>query len=129
MLEKLKKNINVKIHSCVCKKFLGRYLGCHLCMFLIKRTRNIPTEDDAGQPDILILKESIMSMQLCIKETISSSDIVSFLALEHPSGTSAGWSKVIITRNDMLQYGNGYICALPIRCDKYKNRLHVIVLC
>jgi hypothetical protein len=68
----------------------------------------------------------ILYMQVCAVNDASDEEILEVCNRENPSGTTAGWGRVIRTLKDTCEDNKG---ALPAICSEDKNRTHFLVVC
>lgn len=65
----------------------------------------------------------IIAMQVCAEADVTDEEILRHCNQDNPSGTTAGWCKVVRTEED------GMPNALPGPCAEHKGRTHFIVTC
>jgi hypothetical protein len=68
----------------------------------------------------------LLYMQVCAVNDASDEEILEVCNRENPSGTTAGWSRVIRTIKDTCEENKN---ALPVICNDDKNRTHFLVVC
>ena len=78
------------------------------------------------QPDVVVTRAMIglTGMQACVRKGQSDESILLLANHLNPCGTQRGWTK-IIHKGDKDDYPN----SVPIQCEKYSDREHVIILC
>ena len=66
-------------------------------------------------------------MQVCAEKSATDEEILRVCNAENPSGTRAGWSKVIrkIKKGDPSAIKRN----LPVQCEEYPDRMHFLVVC
>jgi hypothetical protein len=70
----------------------------------------------------------IAGMQVCCVSDATDEEILAVCNSKNPSGTSGGWSVVLRTERGEGSMYSGKAC-LPGKCEKYPERMHILVLC
>jgi len=68
----------------------------------------------------------LCSMQVCAIPDATDEEILEICNKENPSGTEAGWGKVIREIEDVLGENKGM---LPGPCKDFPGRIHYLVFC
>lgn len=66
----------------------------------------------------------LVAMQACVVKDATDEEILRVCNLKNPSGTTLGWNKVIRTMED-----TEYKEALPVQCEDYPGREHLLITC
>ena len=69
----------------------------------------------------------LFHMQVCVVEDATDEEILRVCNMKNPSGTIGGWCKVVRTLDDTPWKDTSE--ALPIPCEDYPNRMHILVGC
>jgi hypothetical protein len=70
---------------------------------------------------------NICTMQVCALKEATDEEILAVCNKENPAGTENGWSTVIreVDKSNIFKGKN----KIPVPCDDYPDRLHILVLC
>lgn len=83
--------------------------------------------DEKKRVNITILMLGICAMQVCAASDATDEEILGVCNRENPSGTAAGWSKVVRKhdKNDLCCVKEN----LPVECVTHYNRTHFLIFC
>jgi len=69
----------------------------------------------------------ICGMQVCCVKDATDEEILEVCNRENPSGTENGWGDVLrqVIKDDIWATEKN----MPVQCEDYEDRIHIIVLC
>lgn len=70
----------------------------------------------------------LTAMQVCCVKDATNEEILKVCNEENPAGTTAGWSLVLRTKEDIEKYNYPESC-LPVACSDNSDREHILILC
>jgi hypothetical protein len=73
---------------------------------------------------IIITKSRLLNLQVCVEMTTTDQEILDFCNQHSPSGTQCGWMEVIRELDEYITKE-----MLPVQCEEYSDRLHLLVSC
>lgn len=65
----------------------------------------------------------LFHMQICAVKDATDKEVLLVCNKENPSGTTAGWGKVIRKKEEPKDNH------APTQCDDYPNRIHLLAVC
>ncbi len=77
--------------------------------------------------EITRISVGFFHMQVCAVNDATDEEILRVCNMKNPSGARKGWRKVVRTLYDTPWHDTSE--ALPIPCEDYPNRMHILVGC